>query len=112
MLAIGGLYGLMAYVVGQRKYEFALRQALGSSRRRIARLVLTNGLRIGVAGVVIGMITAVVGAHVASSLLYGVAASDPLTLIGVAILLLGTLTLACLQPAWRACRIAPREALS
>ena len=112
VLAIGGLYGLMAYVVGQRKYEFALRQALGSSRRRIARLVLTNGLRIGVAGVVIGMITAVVGAHVASSLLYGVAASDPLTLIGVAILLLGTLTLACLQPAWRACRIAPREALS
>ena len=73
---------------------------------------MTNGLRIGVAGVVIGMITAVVGAHVASSLLYGVAASDPLTLIGVAILLLGTLTLACLQPAWRACRIAPREALS
>lgn len=112
VLAIGGLYGLMAFVVGQREHEFALRQALGSSRRRIARLVLGNGLRIGASGIALGLAGALVGAHAARSQLYGVPASDPLTLAGVSLLLLATLLLACLLPARRACAVAPRDALS
>jgi predicted permease len=112
VLAIGGLYGLMAFAVGQREHEFALRQALGSSRSHIARLVLGSGLRIGTGGIALGLIGAILGARAARSLLYGVPASDPLTLVGVSALLLGTLLLACLLPARRACAVAPREALS
>ncbi len=112
VLAIGGLYGLMAFAVGQREHEFALRQALGSSRRRIAHLVLGNALRIGTAGIALGIVIALFGAHAARSQLYGVPASDPPTLLGVSALLLGTLLLACLLPARRACAVAPREALS
>ncbi|GAA0719659.1 ADOP family duplicated permease [Dokdonella soli] len=112
VLAIGGLYGLMAFAVGQRQHEFALRQALGSSRSRIARLVLGGGLRIGAGGVALGLVAAWFGARAARSQLYGVPASDPWTLIGVSALLLVTLLLACLLPARRACAVAPRDALS
>ncbi|MEO6690419.1 MAG: FtsX-like permease family protein, partial [Dokdonella sp.] len=112
VLATGGLYGLMAFVVGQRKHEFALRQALGSSRPHIARLVLGSGLRIGASGIAIGILGALIGARAAGSLLYGVPASDPLTLAGVSLLLLLTLLLACLLPARSASAVAPREALS
>ncbi len=112
LLAIGGLYGLMAFAVGQRQHEFALRQALGSSRQRIARLVLGRGLGIGAGGIGLGLILALFGAHAARSLLYGVPADDPWTLLGVSALLLVTLLLACLLPARRACAVAPRDALS
>jgi predicted permease len=110
-LAVGGLYGLMAFAVGQREHEFALRQALGASRERIARLVLGSGLAIGAVGVVAGLVLALAGTRVLGSQLYGVGANDPLTLAGVAALLLGTIAIACLAPARRACRVAPREAL-
>ncbi|MEO6690306.1 MAG: ADOP family duplicated permease [Dokdonella sp.] len=112
VLATGGLYGLMAFVVGQRKHEFALRQALGSSRNRVARLVLGSGLRIGASGIAIGILAALIGARAAGTLLDGMPASDPLTLAGVSLLLLLTLLLACLLPARSACTVAPREALS
>jgi putative ABC transport system permease protein len=112
VLAIGGLYGLMAFAVGQRSQEFALRQALGSSRGRIARLVLGNGLRIGAGGIALGLVIALFGAHAARSQLYGVPANDPVTLIAVSALLLATLLLACLLPARRACAVEPRDALS
>ena len=111
VLAIGGLYGLMAFAVGQREHEFALRQALGSSRRGIAALVLGRGLRIGAVGVALGVLAALSGARAVRGLLYGVPASDPVTLFGVSVLLLGTLLLACLLPARRACATNPRDAL-
>ncbi len=111
VLAVGGLYGLMAFTVGQREHEFAVRQALGSTRRRIARLVLGNGLAIGSAGIGVGLALALAGASAARGILYGVPASDPLTLAGVSVLLLATLLLACVLPARRASAIAPREAL-
>lgn len=112
VLAIGGLYGLMAFAVGQRTHEFALRQALGSSRSRIARLVLGSALRIGAGGITLGSVIAVLGAHAARSQLFGVPASDPVTLLGVGVLLLSTLLLACLLPARRACAAEPRDALA
>jgi predicted permease len=111
VLAIGGLYGLMAFAVGQRGHEFAVRQALGASRARIARLVLGSALAIGGAGVAAGLALALAGARTVGSQLHGVPATDPLTFAGVAALLLGTLLLAGLVPTRRACAIAPREAL-
>jgi predicted permease len=110
-LAVGGLYGLMAFAVGQREHEFALRQALGATRERVARLVLGSGLAIGACGVAAGVALALAGSRLVGSQLYGVAATDPLTLAGVAVLLLGTILLACIVPARHACAIAPREAL-
>jgi predicted permease len=112
VLAVGGLYGLMAFAVGQREHEFALRQALGATRERVAGLVLGNGLAIGGAGVAAGLALALAGARAIGTQLYGVAATDPLTLAGVAILLLGTILLACLVPARKACAVAPRDALN
>jgi predicted permease len=112
VLAVGGLYGLMAFAVGQREHEFALRQALGATRERVARLVLGNGLAIGGAGVLAGLALALAGARAIGTELYGVAATDPLTLAGVAFLLLGTILLACLVPARKACAVAPRDALN
>jgi predicted permease len=110
-LAVGGLYGLMAFAVGQREHEFALRQALGATREQVARLVLGSGLAIGAAGVAAGIALALASARVVGSQLYGVAATDPVTLAGVAILLLGTILVACFVPARRASAIAPRDAL-
>jgi putative ABC transport system permease protein len=111
VLAVGGLYGLMAVAVGQREHEFALRQALGATRERVARLVLGSGLAIGGAGVAAGIAITLAGSRVLGSQLYGVAATDPVTLLAVAALLLGTILLACLVPARHACAVAPREAL-
>jgi len=112
VLAVGGLYGLMAFAVGQREHEFALRQALGATRERVARLVLGNGLAIGATGVIAGLAIALAGARAIGTQLYGITATDPLTLAGVAILLLGTILLACVVPARKACAIAPRDALN
>lgn len=111
-LAVSGLYGLMAFAVGQRQGEFALRQALGSTRKRIARLVVEGGMRIGIAGVVLGVIGAIALARMAGNRVHGVPAVDVPTLLGVCIVLLITLLLACLLPARRASAVAPRDALA
>ncbi|HEY6894380.1 MAG TPA: ADOP family duplicated permease [Rhodanobacteraceae bacterium] len=112
VLAVGGLYGLMAFAVGQREHEFALRQALGATRARVARLVVGNGLAIGSIGVAAGLVLALAGARAIGTQLYGVTATDPLTLAGVALLLLATILVACIVPARNACAVAPRDALN
>jgi putative ABC transport system permease protein len=111
-LSVSGLYALMAFAVGQRQGEFALRQALGSTRKRIAKLVLGGGMRIGVAGVVTGAIGALLIARAAGSVVHGVPAVQLSTVVAVCTLLLSTLLLACLLPARRASAVAPRDALT
>ncbi len=103
--------GSWRFAVGQREHEFALRQALGATRERVARLVLGSGLAIGASGVAAGIALALAGSRLLGSQLYGVNAIDPLTLAGVSTLLLGTILLACIVPARHACAVAPREAL-
>ncbi len=111
VLATSGLYGLMAFSVGQRRSELAVRQALGAAPARIRRHVLGDGGRIAAFGIGTGLVVALAGARLVAGLLHGVSATDPLALVGVAVLLGAALLAASAIPAWRAARIMPMQAL-
>ncbi|HEV2288836.1 MAG TPA: ABC transporter permease [Candidatus Acidoferrales bacterium] len=109
-----GLYGVIAYAVGQRTHEIGIRIALGAHPRDVFRLVVGQGLRLAIAGVFIGAAAALILIRVLSSfsqLLYGIGGSDPVTLIAVAAVLLAVAFLACYIPARRAMRVDPMVAL-
>ena len=106
-LSAVGLYAVLAYAVSQRTREIGIRIAVGARSTNILRLVIRQGLTLAAAGLVIGVVTALALSHLMSSLLFGVSATDPLSLI-IAILVLGVAALlACLLPALRATRIDP-----
>ena len=110
-LAAIGLYGVMAHLAGQRTPEIGLRLALGAQPVSIFRLMLTDGLRLVVIGSVIGLAGALAGARYVENQLFGIAPRDPLTLIGVCLLLLAVAVAACVSPARRAMRVDPAIAL-
>jgi putative ABC transport system permease protein len=105
LLAMLGIYSVMAQTVTQRTGEFGVRMALGASNSEILKLVLSNGLRMTAAGLLFGMAGAWIVARFAASFLYGVSAHDPLTLAGVAVVLSAASVLACYIPARRAVRL-------
>jgi predicted permease len=110
-LAAMGVYGVMAYVVGQRTHEFGIRMALGAQRQDVLRLVLRRGMMLAVVGLVIGLTLAVTVTHLLASFLYGVSPFDAM-IFASAPLLLGLISLfACWLPALRAARVEPLEAL-
>ena len=111
-LALSGVYGLMAYVVSERRAEFSLRMALGATPARVLRFVLGQGLRLTVAGLALGTLAALLAARVLQNLLFGVGTADPITYAAVALLLLGASAVACGVPAWRAARQDPRASLN
>jgi putative ABC transport system permease protein len=111
LLAAVGIYGVMAFVVGQRTHEFGIRMALGAERSRVINLVLKEGTILAVCGAAIGLIGAYFVGKAMQSTLYGVGAFDPYAFGGVSLLLLVAALLACLVPAWRASRVEPLEAL-
>jgi predicted permease len=114
LLATVGIYGVISYSIAQRVREIGIRMALGAEKRDVLRLVVGQGLRLALSGVVIGGVVASVLARVLasfSSLLYGVGASDPVTLVAVALLLAAVAVLACYIPARRAMRVDPMTAL-
>ena len=111
ILAAVGVYGVVAYAVGRRTREIGVRVAMGATERGILRLVLSEGLRPAVIGVVVGVSAAVVATRLLESLLYGVRPLDPLTFSGVTLLLLGVSAFAIVVPARRAARLDPVEAL-
>jgi putative ABC transport system permease protein len=111
LLAAVGIYGLMAYTTAQRTQELGVRMALGASRRMVVALVVTEGARLAVAGVVVGLVAALALSRLLASLLFGIGATDPLTLATVSAAVAVVAALACWLPASRAARIDPARAL-
>ena len=111
VLAIAGVYGLVSYIVEMRTHEFGIRLALGAEANHITKLVLKRGLLLGVAGSAIGLTSAQAFSRLLSSLLFGITATDVITMISVCGLLLLVMLVACYIPAVRAGRITPIEAI-
>jgi len=105
LLALAGVYGVLAYTVSRRRPEIGMRMALGASARDVLGLVVTQGLRPVAVGVIAGLAGAAALSRLMSSLLFGVTAGDPATYAGVAVLLLGASLVACLVPARGATRV-------
>jgi len=110
-LASIGIYGVLAYSVAQRTSEIGLRMALGAQPRQVLALVLRQGMLLALIGATAGILVALPVARQAAGLLYGVSATDPLTYVGITLLLMAVALLACYLPARRATRIDPLVAL-
>ena len=111
LLAGIGLYGVMAYAVNRRTREIGIRMALGASSRDVLRLVIGEGALLIVAGLVIGLGGAMAATRLVSSFLYGVSATDPVTFVVIAMLLMAVALAANYLPARRATRVDPMVAL-
>lgn len=111
LLAALGLYGVLAYVVARRTREIGIRMALGGQRSDILRLVLGQGAWLTAIGGAIGIVAALAVTRLATTMLYGVSAYDPLTFIAVIVLLAIVSGAACYMPARRAMRVDPIVAL-
>jgi putative ABC transport system permease protein len=111
VLAAVGLYGTIQYTVTQGTRDMGIRMALGATSSDVLIAVLRQGLAIALIGVVVGVAGALTATRVLRSLLYGVAATDPLTLVAVSLVLIGIALLASYLPARRAARIDPMMVL-
>jgi predicted permease len=111
LLAGMGIYGVISYIVSERTHEIGIRLALGAQSRTILRMVLRQGLGLALAGAAFGLVGALIVAHLMAEVLYGVRPTDPVTFVGVALLLIGVALLACYIPARRAIRVDPLVAL-
>jgi ABC-type antimicrobial peptide transport system permease subunit len=110
-LACVGIYGVISYLVGQRTNEIGVRIALGAQRADVLRLILGEGTRMALIGVVIGLVAALGLTRLMSNQLFGVSAQDPLTFAAVALLLVSVAIAACYVPARRAMKVDPIVAL-
>jgi putative ABC transport system permease protein len=111
ILAAVGIYGLMAYSVSQRTHEIGVRLAIGAQRRDVLRLVLRDGAKLTLLGIVIGIMAALALTRLMASLLFEVTPTDPATFAAVTILLAVVAFAACYLPARRATRVDPMVAL-
>jgi ABC-type antimicrobial peptide transport system permease subunit len=107
VLAAVGIYGVLAYNVANRAREFGVRIALGASSRRVVSLVVGQGLAASLAGIVVGLAGAALGARLLSGMLFGVTPLDTSTYVVVVVVLLAVAIAACVVPAWRATRVDP-----
>ena len=111
LLACVGIYGVISYLVGQRTREIGLRMALGAQRSDVIRLVLGEGARMALLGVVVGIGGAFAMTRLMANQLFGITAQDPLTFVAVGTLLTLVALFACYLPARRAVHVDPLVAL-
>jgi putative ABC transport system permease protein len=111
VIASVGIYGVTAYTAAQRTGEFGIRMAIGAQRRDVLRLVLWQGGKLVVLGLLAGLVSTVAAARVLTSMLFETSPHDPVTLAAITVLLAAIALLACLLPAYRATKINPIEAL-
>jgi len=111
LLAVVGIYGVLAQQVAGRTQEIGVRMALGATRSSVLGLVLRRGLKLSAIGGAIGIAASLATARLLESFMFGLTATDATTMVGVALALGGTAVLACVIPAARAARIDPLEAL-
>ncbi len=111
LLAAVGIYGVLSYAVRQRTREIGIRLAMGAQRADVLRLVVGQGFRLTLAGLIIGVAGALALTHYLSSLLFGIKPDDPLTFVAVSLLLLAVALLAAYVPALRATKVDPIVAL-
>jgi putative ABC transport system permease protein len=111
LLAAGGIYGVLAYAVTQRRREIGIRMALGAQKHNVLTLILGQGMKLALTGVVIGVLSALALTRVLRNLLYEVRPTDSLTFAAVSLLLVAIALFACWLPARRAAQVDPIEAL-
>jgi predicted lysophospholipase L1 biosynthesis ABC-type transport system permease subunit len=111
LLSAVGLYGVVSYVVGQRRGEIGVRMALGARVSQVARLIVLQSVRLAVIGVILGLAGAFAGTRLLGALLFQVSPTDPLTFALVASSIVLIAAVASLGPARRAARIPPADAL-
>jgi ABC-type antimicrobial peptide transport system permease subunit len=112
VLAVVGLYGVLALIVGQRRREIGVRLALGASPRAVVGMLLGEGARVAAIGVVVGLASAWALTRVLRSLLYGISSTDAATFAGAALFVGIVALVATWFPARRAARVDPRSALA
>lgn len=110
-LAIIGIYGVLSYLINERRHEIGIRMALGARPSDILKLVIRQGMALVLSGLFIGLLIAWFISPIVTSLLYGVSTTDPITLIMISLLLLATALLACYIPARKASKISPLTAI-
>jgi putative ABC transport system permease protein len=111
LLAAVGLFGVLSYIVAQRRNEIGIRIALGAQREQVMRLVLVDGLRPALFGLCVGLAASAGAARLIRSMLYGTLPFDLTVFAAVSFMLLLVAILACTAPAWRASRLNPVQAL-
>ena len=111
VMATVGIYGVISYGVSRRTHEIGIRMALGSQRLDVLRMVIWQGMRLTLAGVVLGLAAALALTRVIQSLLFEVSSTDPATFGALALLLVGVAFIACYIPARRATKVDPLTAL-
>jgi putative ABC transport system permease protein len=111
LLAVAGIYGVLAGRVAERTREIGVRSALGATPRDIMGLVVGQGARLAVVGLALGLVGALALSRFLQSMLFGVGPHDPETLLGVVVVLTAVTVVACVVPALRALRVEPTEAL-